>query len=59
MKIKPTLIVEKTGMAARKGEKVIKSFECETTRTLHSVDSAGAYRSCTSKPETVSSADKA
>ena len=43
MKIKPTLIVEKTGMAARKGEKVINSFESETTKTLHSVDSAGAY----------------
>ena len=44
MKIKPTLIVEKkTGMAARKGEKIIKSFECETTGTPHSVDSAGAY----------------
>ena len=30
-------------MAARKGEKVINSFESETTKTLHSVDSAGAY----------------
>ena len=45
--------------AVRMGEKVIKSFECETTRTLHSGDSAGAYLSSTSKPETVSAADKA
>ena len=31
MKIKPTLIAEKNRMAVRKGEKVVKSFECETT----------------------------
>jgi len=43
MKIKPILIAEKNRTAARKVEKVLKSFECETTRTLHSGDSSGAY----------------